>query len=168
VTGHCFRCGAPLADNRCAACGYEHYVNARPTASLLVHDGHNRILLLKRSRDPQKGMWETPGGFCDTWEAPADAAIREGREELGVEVQLGPFIGMWVGRYAFQDEILPVLDCFWWASVPDGAELTVDPEETTDFAWFDLDDLPELAFTTMTCAVQEAVMSKSRQVRVTG
>lgn len=168
MTGHCFRCGAPLKDIRCEACGYENYVNARPTASLLVENSEGQILLLKRSRDPQKGMWETPGGFCDTWEAPADAAIREGREELGVDVHLGPFIGMWIGRYEFQGEALPVLDCFWWASLPEGSRMTVDPTETTEFAWFDLENLPELAFTTMTCAVQEAAMSKSRQVRVTG
>ncbi|WP_085952247.1 NUDIX hydrolase [Catelliglobosispora koreensis] len=139
---------------RCHDCGYEHYVNPRPTASLLILNDRDELLLLKRARDPKKGMWETPGGFCDTWEEPADAAVREGREELGVDVHLGPFAGMWIGSYEFQGELLSVLDCFWWARLPHGASLIIDPQETLEYQWFSLRDLPELAFSTMTRAVQ--------------
>ena len=136
------------------------YVNARPTATVIVTDGNGRILLVRRSRPPSMGMWEMPGGFCDTWEEPADAAIREGREELGVEVILGPFVGMFVGAYEFQDELVPVLDCFWWAKLAPDAEIKLDPAECSEWAWFELDDVPPLAFTTMTRAVQAAALNR--------
>jgi 8-oxo-dGTP diphosphatase len=163
MNGHCFRCGGELPAAppvACRDCGYEMYVNARPTASLLITDGDGRILLLRRSRPPSSGMWETPGGFCDGWEEPVEAALREGREELGVEVILGPFVGMFVGTYEFQDEPLPVLDCFWWAALPEGAELKLDPAESSEAGWFKLDDPPALAFTTMTRAVQAAALNR--------
>lgn len=153
----CPRCGAPLVKRpptACGACGYTLFVNARPTGSLIVHDG-GRFLALKRAQEPCAGLWETPGGFCDGWEEPAAAAVREGREELGVEVTLGDFVGMYVGSYVFQGERLPVLDCFFLATL-DGAKVTLNPEESSDLTWFALREPPPLAFATMDRAVHDA------------
>jgi 8-oxo-dGTP diphosphatase len=171
VTGHCFRCGAALATAppvRCDRCGYRQYLNARPTGSLVVVDDDRRFLALLRAREPQAGRWETPGGFCDGWEEPADAARREGREELGVDVLLETFIGMYVGDYLFQDERLPVLDCFWLARLPAGARLVLDPAEATDHAWFPLDAPPPMAFRTMDRALRDADALLLRDRRTTG
>jgi 8-oxo-dGTP diphosphatase len=154
----CPRCGAELGDRpptTCAACGYALFVNARPTGCLVIHNGH-RFLALKRAREPRAGLWAVPGGFCDGWEEPAAAAVREGREELGVPVTLGEFIGMYVGSYDFQGETLPVLDCFYLATLGDGAEIRLDPSEASDCDWFDLHRPPSLAFETMERAVAEA------------
>jgi ADP-ribose pyrophosphatase YjhB (NUDIX family) len=139
----------------CAACGYQTFVNARPTASLIVCDDRDRFLALRRAAEPRAGRWETPGGFCDGWEHPATAAVREAREELGVGVTLGEFIGMYVGDYDFQGETLPVLDCFFLATL-DGAEVRLDPAESSELDWFPLADPPPLAFDTMDRAVREA------------
>lgn len=161
--GFCFRCGASLPGLRpvaCVACGYESYDNSRPTASLLVVDDAERVLLLKRARPPQEGLWETPGGFCDGWEEPARTAVREGREELGVDVVLGPFVGMYIGDYEFQGERFPVLDCFWLARLPDGASIVLDPVESTEARWFALDDPPPLAFGTMVRAIHDVVHAR--------
>jgi ADP-ribose pyrophosphatase YjhB (NUDIX family) len=157
--GHCFRCGAALPAAppvRCESCRYEHYLNARPTASLVVVDDARHFLALRRARDPRAGLWETPGGFCDGWEEPTDAARREAREELGVDIELGSFVGMYVGEYVFQDEKLPVLDCYWLARLPVGAVLRLESTEATEHAWFALDDPPPLAFDSMDRAVRDA------------
>ncbi|WP_290869886.1 NUDIX domain-containing protein [Hamadaea sp.] len=148
--------------SQCGRCAYQQYVNARPTASLIVLDDAGRFLALKRAREPQAGLWETPGGFCDGWEHPAEAAVREGREELGVDVVLGDFVGMYVGSYLFQDELLPVLDCFWLARLPAG-ELTLDPEESSEMAWFPLVTPPAMAFGTMDRALTDAVQILCRK-----
>ena len=121
-----------------------------------MHDGAGRFLALRRSREPQAGLWETPGGFCDAWEEPAAAAIREGREELGVDVELGRFVGMYIGGYLFQDELLPVLDCFFLARLPEGAILVLDPEESSEYAWLPLAGPPRMAFQTMDRALPAA------------
>ena len=155
----CPRCGAALAHRppvTCGRCAYQSYLNARPTASLIVHDGAGLFLALRRSREPNAGLWETPGGFCDGWELPADAAIREGREELGVDVALGPFVGMYIGGYLFQDELLPVLDSFFLARLPHDAELVLDPDESSEYAWLSITDPPKMAFETMDRALPDA------------
>jgi 8-oxo-dGTP diphosphatase len=154
----CPRCGAGLHDKpptTCRACGYALYVNARPTSGIVVHDGR-RFLATRRVREPRAGLWELPGGFCDGWEDPAAAALREGREELGVQVALGEFIGMYVGTYDFQGEPLPVLDCYFFATLGPGEQVTLDPDESSEHAWFDLDRPPPLAFDTMDRAIAEA------------
>jgi 8-oxo-dGTP diphosphatase len=161
MIGHCFRCGRLLPHALpavCGGCGFEQYLNARPTGSLVVCDDRDRILLLRRAREPGQGLWETPGGFCEAWEQPADAAVREGLEELGVQVILGEFLGMFVGSYPFQGEVFPVLDCFWRATLPAGARLRLDPAESTDARWFDAAAPPPLAFSTMIHAVQAAAL----------
>jgi 8-oxo-dGTP diphosphatase len=140
----------------CGRCAYQLYLNARPTASLIVHDGAGNFLALRRSREPQAGLWETPGGFCDAWEEPAAAAVREGREELGVDVALGPFVGMYIGEYLFQNELLPVLDCFFLARLPAGVGLVLDPAESSEYAWLPIAKPPKMAFETMDRALPEA------------
>ena len=50
-----------------------------------------REVLVARRRDDADhlpGMWEFPGGKCEDGENPRDCAIREAREELGVEIEI--------------------------------------------------------------------------------
>jgi 8-oxo-dGTP diphosphatase len=159
----CPRCGARLAEappTTCVHCGYQMFVNARPTASLVVLDG-DRFLALRRAAEPMAGQWETPGGFCDGWEHPADAAVREGREELGVEVILGDFVGMFMGSYDYQGERLPVLDSFFIATLPPGRDIVLDPAESSELAWFPVDSPPPLAFSTMDAAMREVARRRA-------
>ena len=152
----CTRCAAVLPGQppvTCAACGYETYLNARPTASVVILDGE-RFLALRRAREPQVGKWDLPGGFCDGWEHPADAAVREAREELGVRVELTDFVGIYIGEYEFQGELLPVLDCFWVASIVEG-ELAIDPAEAAGYDWLPLAAPPAMAFATMDRALRD-------------
>lgn len=153
----CSRCAAQLPHRppvACTACGYALWVNPRPTGTvIIVEDG--RFLAVRRARPPRSGWWDLPGGFCDGWELPADAAVREAREELGIGVVLNTFVGMYVGRYHYQGEDLPVLDCFWLASIVDG-EIAPDPVEATEVGWLRLAEPPEMAFATMDVALKDA------------
>ena len=158
---HCPRCGGWLPGyppTTCGSCGYAVFLNARPTASLIVLDGPltpaARFLVLRRAVAPHAGLWETPGGFCDGWEHPRDAALREGREELGVDVTLLDFVGMYLGSYQYQGEDLPVLDCFWLARLPHD-DITLDPAESTAHTWLPVLDPPPLAFSTMDDALRD-------------
>ncbi|MEV6923145.1 NUDIX domain-containing protein [Dactylosporangium sp. NPDC051485] len=158
---HCPRCGGPTgaAPAVCPACGYAVWVNPRPTGTVIIVDG-DRFLAIRRARAPREGWWDLPGGFCDGFELPADAAVREAREELGVTVELGAFAGMYIGTYDYQEEHLPVLDCFWLATITAG-EITLDPAEASEFTWLALADPPEMAFATMDLVLRNPIVRQS-------
>jgi ADP-ribose pyrophosphatase YjhB (NUDIX family) len=164
---HCPRCGERLPGvppTACSDCGYELYVNARPTSSVIILNEAHRFLAIKRVREPNAGFWDIPGGFCDGWEHPAQAAVREAREELGVEVALHEFVGMYLGEYLFQGEKLPVLDCFWIASIVDG-QVRLDPSEASDQAWLSLACPPPMAFETMNRALRDVMVIRGETQR---
>jgi 8-oxo-dGTP diphosphatase len=157
---YCPRCACPLPTappTKCDRCGYELYVNARPSGGVVVVDGEE-FLALRRAAEPRAGQWELPGGFCHGWEHPRDAAAREAREELGVDVELGAFLGMYLDQYDYQNEALPVLDCFWLARLL-GETITLDPLESGEYAWLSLRDAPKLAFASMDQALRAASIS---------
>ncbi|MHA1577706.1 MAG: NUDIX domain-containing protein [Candidatus Thorarchaeota archaeon] len=70
------------------------YRNPKPTIDVVVTDG-NRVILVKRGRDPFKGSWVFPGGYVDYDETVEDAAVREVLEETGVEIELQTILGVY-------------------------------------------------------------------------
>ncbi len=47
-----------------------------------------KVLIIKRAFDPSKNKWSIPGGVVELGEKVRDAARREVREELGLEVEI--------------------------------------------------------------------------------
>lgn len=71
----CPQCGTPVKE----------YRNPFPTVDIIIEQGEKIILILRRN-EPQQ--WAIPGGFCDYGESLDEAAVRETREETGLEVEL--------------------------------------------------------------------------------
>jgi ADP-ribose pyrophosphatase YjhB (NUDIX family) len=64
-----------------------------PCAGAVVHDDAGRLLLIRRGREPGRGLWSLPGGRCEAGEDAATAAIRETYEETGLIVTAGDVVG---------------------------------------------------------------------------
>jgi ADP-ribose pyrophosphatase YjhB (NUDIX family) len=140
----CPRCGAEaqVAFPRsitCPACGYAAYYNPKPVAAAIPIEADGAIWLLRRAFDPGSGLWTFPGGFVDLGESVADAARRETREEMEIDVELGPLVGVYSRA---EDRVVLVV----YAASPLGAPTTT--EEATEVRAFAPDELPwdELAF----------------------
>jgi len=90
---YCAHCGMVLGtdflDGKhrqvCAGCDTVYYENPLPVASVILANAKREILLVRRAKEPFKGMWCCPIGFAETGESIEDAALRELKEEAGVE-----------------------------------------------------------------------------------
>jgi ADP-ribose pyrophosphatase YjhB (NUDIX family) len=96
----CPRCAAPArveAPRRlgCDACGYVAFYNPKPVACAIPFTAGGEVILLRRGFDPGAGLWTFPGGFVDLGESVEDAALRETREELELDVELGRLVGVY-------------------------------------------------------------------------
>lgn len=80
----------------------------RVAAGVLFFDEQDRILLVKPT---YKDGWDIPGGYVNYGETPCAGAVREVKEELGIEVDVGdPLVIDWAPHPAEGDKILFVFD----------------------------------------------------------
>jgi ADP-ribose pyrophosphatase YjhB (NUDIX family) len=141
---HCPRCASPLehgeGEAHCPACGSTYYANAAATASALVLDRDNRLLLARRAIEPYLGMWDTIGGFLDEDEHPDAALRREVLEETSLQIGPGRYVGTYLDRYGDGPDAVTTLNLVFEARAADGRAAPAD--DVAELAWFALDELP--------------------------
>jgi 8-oxo-dGTP diphosphatase len=144
----CPRCGARLGRQLlfgreravCSQCEWIHFADPKVAAAVLLEqDG--RVLLVRRSNEPFRGLWTLPAGFVDADEDPARAAERECFEETGLTVR-----------------VTRVLDVVSGLEHPRGADFVIvyvaeilsgelqAGDDADQAEWFERGQLPELAF----------------------
>ena len=72
----------------------EPYKSPKVAVDPLIVKG-NKIVLLKRGKEPFKGMLEFPGGFVEHGETVEHAVIREVKEETGLDVRVKEILGVY-------------------------------------------------------------------------
>lgn len=111
------------------------------TVDILLEDA-GKILLIKRAFKPYKGRWALPGGYIEYGEKAEEAAVREAKEETGLDIELEGIIGV------YSD---PKRD-------PRGHQITIaykakkrggrikESRETKEVRMWGIEELPKLAF----------------------
>ena len=123
----------------CPACGYVHFYDPKVAAAVFIEDG-DRILLIKRGVEPERGRWALPAGYVNAHEDPRQTAIREVREETGLEVRITRLIDVFYSGRQNGASIIIV----YAAEVIGG---TLQPQDDAEKAeWFTAEHLPDLAF----------------------
>lgn len=113
-------------------------------AIVIATDPQGRILLQQR-RHPA-GAWGIPGGLMELGESTEEAARREVQEECGLTLGALHLFNVYSGVKHFV--MAPNGDAFYAVTVAYCTDeisgvLKIDPKESLDFRFFDLDELPE-------------------------
>ncbi|MDX2969943.1 NUDIX domain-containing protein [Kribbella solani] len=116
-----------------------------PAAYVLVRRGNEVLLLLRANTGYMDGHWAMPAGHVEQGESAIAAAVRELREEVGLEVQpadLVPLTAM--HRTGGNGEPIDErVDFFFEVSTWRGEPRLMEPEKAAGLEWYALDALPE-------------------------
>ena len=97
----------------------------------------NKIFATARGYGEYKGWWEFPGGKIENDETPQQALMREIREELAVEIEVGDLIR--TIEYDYPNFHLS-MDCFWARVISGRIEL----KEAEDAKWLGINELGDV------------------------
>lgn len=113
----------------------------------------DRVLLGRRRGAHGAGEWSLPGGKLDLWETPTECAVREVKEETGLDVtnlRAGPFTDD-----PFPEEGLHFVTLYFRADAPTGEPELLEPRKCEGWHWFPLNALPSPLF----CGVEDVLAS---------
>jgi ADP-ribose pyrophosphatase YjhB (NUDIX family) len=155
----CPACGGPLAPRVlkpgdpsrpvCARCGFVFYLDPKVAVGTVITAEDGRLVLVKRAIHPGYGLWVFPGGYVDRGEEITAAAIREAREESGLDVRLDGLINIY--SYPRRPLIIVV-----YAATALGGDLCGD-DECLEARMFSRDEIPweQLAFQSTNDALRD-------------
>jgi len=62
--------------------------------AVVVNETGDRVLVVRRAREPSRGLWSIPGGLLELGETLQEAVVREVREECGVDIVPGDVVSV--------------------------------------------------------------------------
>jgi len=124
----------------CGRCEFVFHLDPKVAVGTIIQTTGGGIVLVRRAIEPGYGKWVFPGGFVDRGEEVKLAAIREAREEVGLDIRIDRLgnIYSYAGR-------TPVIIVF--AATMTGGCLACD-DEGIEAKFFERNAIPwdELAF----------------------
>ena len=117
--------------------GVPGYVTPKCAVATIVGNEKGEILLVQRS---DSGIWLYPTGWADVGYSPSEVAVKEVREETGIEVEPVRLVAVIDGmRRGFT--AVPLYSLVFYCRVV-GGTLKAHPLECRDVGWFSRDALP--------------------------
>ena len=107
----------------------------------IIIEYQDKIVLIKRKNDPFKGHYALPGGFVDIDETTEAAAIREAKEETGLDIEIDGLVNVYSDRA--RDPRGHAISVCYFAT---GTGVLAAGDDAADAELFDINEVPDLAF----------------------
>ena len=166
----CPRCGGALERRLlktseperpvCTQCGFVFYIDPKIAVGTIIETKSGRLVLVRRAIEPGYGRWVFPGGYVDRGEPLVTAAIREAREECGLEVRIDGLVNIY--SYPGRAPVIVV-----YAATATAGTICVD-DESLESAEFDASSIPwnDLAFRSTRDGLRDYLAGLLHPVRV--
>lgn len=125
----------------CTSCREIFYENPKPSVALLCRNPQGKILLVLRKVDPGAGLWCLPGGFIEVGETVQQAALRELKEETGLEAELVRVVDAASKIAGYYGDVVVIA----FEAHINGDRL-VPGDDALEARFFPVDALPSIAF----------------------
>lgn len=137
---YCPRCGTTNPEPgaipfHCKNCEFSFYFGPVAAVGALIIDEQDRMLLVRRARDPGKEKWGLPGGFVDRGESAEQALAREIEEETQLALNDYELFLTGPNRYTFCGVTADVIDLFYLCHVKTTVPVRLAPSELCEFRW---------------------------------
>ncbi|MFN3755032.1 NUDIX hydrolase [Flavobacterium sp.] len=120
----------------CYSCDFVLYHNIA-AAVAIIFTYEDKVLFTVRNIDPDKGKLDLPGGFIDPGETAEEAACREIKEEIGLEISLTQlqYVTSSPNNYLYKKVAYRTMDIFYECSL-DSEEMEITAkDEIQDLIW---------------------------------
>ncbi|MGW6197912.1 NUDIX hydrolase [Kribbella sp. NPDC055110] len=116
-----------------------------PAAYVIVRRGDEVLLLLRANTGYMDGHWAVPAGHVELGESVVAAAVRELKEEVGIDVDAADLVPVTAMHRTGGngDPIDERVDFFFMTSTWTGEPRLMEPEKAAALDWYPLDKLPE-------------------------
>ncbi|HUV16472.1 MAG TPA: NUDIX domain-containing protein [Pelolinea sp.] len=105
---------------------------------------NNQLLLIKRKKSHGAGSWAVPGGHLEYGESLEECAMREMREEVGLEIGNVRFKA--ITNDLFSENYLHYITIWMKGDCLSSEPIAASVDEVAEWGWFDLDALPSPLF----------------------
>jgi NAD+ diphosphatase len=121
---------------QCNQCDFT-YFHTIAAAVAVVFTFEDKVLFTVRNVDPDKGKWDLPGGFIDPSENAEEAACREIKEELGLEIAPNDlkYITTSPNNYLYKNVPYRTMDIFYECALESDVIFITAEDEIQDLVW---------------------------------
>ena len=139
---------------RCGQCGFTLFLNTAAAVAVIM-ECRGSLLFAVRKFDPGRGLLDLPGGFVDVGECAEEAARREIREELGIEIPEPRYLFSFPNTYPYRDMVYDTLDLIYLARWEQPPPIRVG-DDVAEALWIPRDriEFDRIAFVSIRRAVQ--------------
>lgn len=136
---HCPKCGAAFINDKdetallCPECSFKLYPRIEPCVIVLIRRGDEILLAMDKKRGTK--FYSCIAGFMELGESAIQAAMREVKEEVGIEIKNIKAVGS--QSWPFPDQLMLAFTAEWKSG-----DLVLQESEIADARWFKADQLP--------------------------
>ena len=124
---YCPKCGSnefnidSFKSKKCNKCKFTYFYNSAGTVPVIIKDKQDNYLFVVRKYEPLKGTLDLPGGFIDFGETAENCAVREVKEETGIDIEEKylKFLFTVPNYYNYSDFVITSIDIYFEACVED-------------------------------------------------